>query len=61
MKRLFNLSKDGITLGQLRDFLNITCESLPSDTVIRVNDSDDSSYDCRLVLADEQNITLYCN
>ena len=50
-----------IKLGQLRQFLNETCRSLPDSTPITINSvtEDDVVVPCIQVLADKESVELY--
>ena len=50
-----------IKLGQLRQFLNETCRSLPDSTPITINSvsGDNVVVPCIQVLADEESVELY--
>lgn len=58
---LVNDDASVIKLGQLRQFLNETCRSLPDSTPITINSvtGDDVVVPCIQVLADEESVELY--
>ena len=61
---MFTLVNDDasiIKLGQLRQFLNETCRSLPDSTPIMLNctDGEEAIVSCIQVLADEESVELY--
>ena len=61
---MFSLINDDISvikLGQLRQFLNETCRSLPDSTSITINSvtGDNTIFHCIQVLADEESVELY--
>ena len=61
---MFTLINDDVSiikLGQLRQFLNETCRSLPDSTPITINSvtEDDVIVPCIQVLADEESVELY--
>lgn len=60
---MFTLNNDNrsiITLGQLRQFLNKTCRSLPDNTPIKLSILAEGFVDpCVEVLADKESIELY--
>ena len=60
---MFTLNNDDrsiITLGQLRQFLNKTCRSLPDNTPIKLSILSEGFVDhCVEVLADEESVDLY--
>lgn len=60
---MFTLNNDDrsiITLGQLRQFLNKTCRSLPDDTPIKLSILSEGFVDpCVEVLADKESVELY--
>ena len=60
---MFTLNNDDrsiITLGQLRQFLNKTCRSLPNDTPIKLSILAEGFVDpCVEVLADKESVELY--
>lgn len=60
MFTLKNDDKSIITLGQLRQFLNKTCRSLPDNTPIKLSILAEGFVDpCAVVLADEESVELY--
>ena len=58
---LVNDDASVIKLGQLRQFLNETCRSLPDSTPIMINSvtGDNIVVPCIQVLADEESVELY--
>ena len=61
---IFTLGNDDasvIKLGQLRQFLNETCRSLPDNTPIMLNCAveEEDVAPCIRVLADEESVELY--
>ena len=61
---MFTLINDDVSiikLGQLRQFLNETCRSLPASTSITINSvtGDNTIFHCIQVLADEESVELY--
>ena len=58
---LVNDDASVIKLGQLRQFLNETCRSLPDSTLITINSvtGDDVVVPCIQVLADKESVELY--
>ena len=58
---LVNDDASVIKLGQLRQFLNETCRSLPDSTPITINSvtGDDVVVPCIQVLADKESVELY--
>ena len=61
---MFELGNDDasvIKLGQLRQFLNETCRSLPDSTPITINSvtGDNTIVPCIQVLADKESVELY--
>ena len=61
---MFKLGNDDASvlhLGQLRQFLNETCRSLPNSTLITLNYTikEEAVVPCIQVLADEESIELY--
>lgn len=60
---MFTLNNDDrsiITLGQLRQFLNKTCRSLPDNTPIKLSILAEGFVDpCVEVLADKESVELY--
>ena len=61
---MFTLINDDVSvikLGQLRQFLNETCRSLPDSTPITINSvtGDNTIFHCIQVLADEESVELY--
>lgn len=50
-----------VTLGQLRQFLNETCQSLPDETPIMLNVmiQEKAVEPCILILADEESVEFY--
>ena len=58
---LVNDDASVIKLGQLRQFLNETCRSLPDSTPITINSvtGDNVVVPCIQVLADEESVELY--
>lgn len=58
---LVNDDASVIKLGQLRQFLNETCRSLPDSTPITINSvtEDDVVVPCIQVLADKESVELY--
>ena len=50
-----------LNLGQLRQFLNETCRSLPNNTPIMLNCTvgEEAVVPCIQVLADEESVELY--
>lgn len=61
---MFELGNDDasvIKLGQLRQFLNETCRSLPDSTPITINSvtGDDVVVPCIQILADKESVELY--
>ena len=60
---MFTLNNDDrsiITLGQLRQFLNKTCRSLPNDTPIKLSILAEGFVDpCVEILADKESVELY--
>ena len=61
MFTLVNDDASVIKLGQLRQFLNETCRSLPDSTPITINSvtEDDVIVPCIQVLADKESVELY--
>ena len=61
MFMLVNDDASVIKLGQLRQFLNETCRSLPDSTPITINSvtGDNIVVPCIQVLADKENVELY--
>lgn len=61
MFTLVNDDASVIKLGQLRQFLNETCRSLPDSTPITINSvtGDDVIVPCIQVLADKESVELY--
>ena len=61
MFTLANYDASVIKLGQLRQFLNETCRSLPDSTPITINSvtEDDVVVPCIQVLADKESVELY--
>ena len=58
---LVNDDASVIKLGQLRQFLNETCRSLPNSTPITINSvtGDNIVVPCIQVLADKESVELY--
>ena len=58
---LVNDDASVIKLGQLRQFLNETCRSLPDSTLITINSvtKDDVVVPCIQFLADKESVELY--
>ena len=58
---LVNDDASVIKLGQLRQFLNETCRSLPDSTPITINSvtGDNIVVPCIQILADEESVELY--
>ena len=61
---MFSLINDDVSvikLGQLRQFLNETCRSLPDSTSITINSvtGDNTIFHCIKILADEESVELY--
>ena len=58
---LVNDDASVIKLGQLRQFLNETCRSLPDGTPITINSvtGDNVIVPCIQILADEESVELY--
>ena len=60
---MFTLNNDDrsiITLGQLRQFLNKTCRSLPNNTPIKLSILAEGFVDpCVEILADKESVELY--
>ena len=61
---MFSLINDDVSvikLGQLRQFLNETCRSLPDSTPIMLNCTvgEEAVVPCIQVLADEESVELY--
>lgn len=50
-----------VTLGQLRQFLNETCQSLPDETPIMLNAEiqEEAVVPCIQILADEESVEFY--
>ena len=60
MFRLKNDNESIITLGQLRQFLNKTCRSLPNNTPIKLSIIAEGFVNpCVEILADEESVELY--
>ena len=61
MFMLVNDDASVIKLGQLRQFLNETCRSLPDSTPITINSvtGDNVIVPCIQVLADKESVELY--
>ena len=60
MFALKNDDKSIITLGQLRQFLNKTCRSLPDNTPIKLSILAEGFVDpCVVILADKESVELY--
>ena len=61
MFALINDDVSVIKLGQLRQFLNETCRSLPDSTPIMLNCTvgEEAVVPCIQVLADEESVELY--
>ena len=60
MLTLNNDDRSIITLGQLRQFLNKTCRSLPDNTPIKLSILAEGFVDpCVEVLADKESVELY--
>lgn len=61
MFTLRNNDASVLNLGQLREFLNETCRSLPNSTPIMLNyiSGEEPIVPCIQVLADEESVELY--